>query len=77
MWLENVAAVAEPVYRELFEQSRAIAIFFYAASIFSNIETDRFDRGSFFVACEARRAPFAPYGKALNELRDGLAKLEH
>jgi len=73
-WLKDVAHRSERVFRGLFQQSTAVAIFFYAASDFANAETGLFDRGSFFLAYEATRRPFAPYGKALDLLRDGLSK---
>ena len=74
-WVERVQGAFDDIVRRVFEKSLTIAVFFYVASDFANRTTSGVDRG-FSIYVHADRPPFAPYGRALDELKQGFHALE-
>lgn len=74
-WLERAQSYADDIVRKVFARSFAIGVVFYAAADFANVATSGVDRG-FYLCFHVERPPFAPYGKALDVLKQGFDVLE-
>jgi hypothetical protein len=59
-WLATAVKTVEADYRELFQRDIAVGAFFHGVTDFENVETQRFDRGSFFQA-EVCVPPFSSF----------------
>jgi len=75
-WLTQTDLVSlNNVQKVLAQAQSAIAVIFYVSADFHNLGTKGLDRGFHIFGVEGPRAPFAPYGRAFDELQGGLISL--